>query len=92
MELSRRSLWLWLLGTPSPAKASLASFDVLTATVTQLEKLLNNGTLSSEVLVKEYLNQIQQNNEYLHAIIATTPKELLLQRAKFLDKAAYSDD
>lgn len=86
MELSWRAFWLWLLGKPSSAKTSLASFNVLTATVTDLEKLLNNGTLTSEIVVTEYLKQIEQNNGYLHAIIATAPKDLLLQRARFLDK------
>jgi amidase len=62
------------------------AFNVLTATVTELEDMLNNGTLTSEIIVTEYLKQIEKYNGYLHAVIATAPKDLLLERARFLDK------
>ncbi|WQF83994.1 Putative amidase signature domain-containing protein [Colletotrichum destructivum] len=62
------------------------AFNVLTATITELEELLNGGTLTSEVVVTEYLEQIEAHNGYLHAVIATAPKALLPEKACFLDK------
>ncbi|EGX87737.1 glutamyl-tRNA(gln) amidotransferase subunit A, putative [Cordyceps militaris CM01] len=63
----------------------MAPFNVLTATVTDIEELLNDGTLTSEVVVTEYLKQIDRCNGYLHAVLAVAPKELLIERARFLD-------
>ncbi|KAI0389272.1 putative glutamyl-tRNA amidotransferase subunit A [Xylariaceae sp. FL0594] len=61
------------------------AFNILTATVTDLEDLLNKRVLTSEFLVTEYLKQIEKYNGYLHAVIATAPEDLLLERARFLD-------
>ncbi|KAJ8125094.1 hypothetical protein O1611_g8546 [Lasiodiplodia mahajangana] len=80
---------LRFLPTISFGKAVMA-FNVLTATVTELEYLLNNGALTSEVIVTEYLKQIEKHNDYLHAVIATAPRDLLLERARFLDKERAS--
>ncbi|OAR02108.1 hypothetical protein LLEC1_05478 [Akanthomyces lecanii] len=64
----------------------MVPFNVLTATVTDIEELLNNGTLTSEVVVAEYLKQIDRYNGYLHAVLAIAPKQLLIERARFLDQ------
>ncbi|OAA42545.1 Amidase signature domain protein [Cordyceps fumosorosea ARSEF 2679] len=64
----------------------MMSFNVLTATVTDIEEVLNNGTLTSEIVVTEYLKQIDRHNGYLHAVIAIAPKQLLIERARFLDQ------
>lgn len=61
-------------------------FNILTATVTDLEELLNNGAMTSEVVVTEYLKQIDRYNGYLHAVLAVAPKQLLIDRARFLDQ------
>ncbi|ATY64985.1 glutamyl-tRNA(gln) amidotransferase subunit [Cordyceps militaris] len=64
----------------------MAPFNVLAATVTDIEELLNDGTLTSEVVVTEYLKQIDRCNGYLHAVLAVAPKQLLIERARFLDQ------
>lgn len=59
--------------------------DLLLLTATELEKLLSNGSLTSLQIVEQYLEQISKYNGYLHAMISTAPRDLLLTRAKFLD-------
>lgn len=64
---------------PSPA------FNVLTAEARDLQKWLQSGSLRSVDLVEAYLQQIQKHNAYLHAVISTGPKDLLLRFAQSLD-------
>ncbi|KAI1122078.1 putative glutamyl-tRNA amidotransferase subunit A [Nemania abortiva] len=60
-------------------------FDPPTADVQHLEALLRNGKVTSEDLVKQYLFMVQVYDKRLHAMIETTPEELLIQRARELD-------
>lgn len=65
-----------------------ANLDVLTATASELRKLLQNGEVSSVQLVDLYLSQIERHNHRglkLNAMISTPPKENLLDIAKSLD-------
>ena len=60
-------------------------FNPLTATAADLQERLNNGSITSKEIVKQYLSQIERYNGYLNAVIATTPEDLLYQRASELD-------
>lgn len=63
-----------------------ASIDVLTSDIKTLEALLRNGQTTSRCLVEAYLAQIEKHDDYLHAMIQITPRELLFERADSLDK------
>ncbi|OAG13532.1 amidase family protein [Alternaria alternata] len=62
------------------------SIDPLTATASELQARLTAKAVTSKDLVDLYLGQIARHNDYLKAIIATTPRDLLYQRAVDLDK------
>ncbi len=61
-------------------------WNVLTATIEELQHLLSTRSVDSQHLVKIYLAQIERHDGYLRAVINTAPKNLLLQRAKMLDQ------
>lgn len=61
------------------------SIDLLTATATDLQSLLQQ-TLTSRSLVDLYLERISKYNDYLHAVIAIAPIEQLHARAEDLDR------
>lgn len=64
------------------------SFDVLTATASELQKLMDDGELTSEELVNTYLKQINKHNHYgmrLNAVISTAGKEEIAEAARALD-------
>lgn len=63
-----------------------ASIDVLTSDIKTLQVLLRNGQTTSRCLVEAYLAQIEKHDDYLHAMIQITPRELLFERADSLDK------
>lgn len=60
--------------------------DVLTIDAQGLQKLLENGDVTSLDLVGQYLAQIEKHDGKLHAMIQTTPKDLLEATAKSLDQ------
>ncbi|KAL1854807.1 hypothetical protein Daus18300_011323 [Diaporthe australafricana] len=63
--------------------------DIVTATAGKLRQLLDAGTISSEDLVRLYLDQIAKHNYdgmKLHAITAIAPSEKLLAKARALDQ------
>ncbi|KAJ4297432.1 hypothetical protein N0V90_005323 [Kalmusia sp. IMI 367209] len=62
------------------------SFDPLTATATDAQAQLAEGSLTSETLVQLYLSQIARYNSFFNAIIATAPEDLLYKRARELDE------
>jgi amidase len=68
----------------------MAKLNVLTATAADLGKLLNEGTLTSEEAVSEYLKQIETYNGYLHAVISTPPMDTVLALARKLDQERLS--
>lgn len=60
--------------------------NVLTTDAQGLQKLLENGDVTSFGLVGQYLAQIEKHDGRLHAMIQTTPKDLLEATAKSLDQ------
>ena len=64
----------------------MSKLNVLTATATDLKKAYEEGSLTIESTIIEYLHQISTCNGYLRALIATAPEKLLLERARLLDK------
>lgn len=65
------------------------SFGALTATASQLQKLLRSNKLSGVQIVRTYLNQICNHNlegMKLYALIATVRKEDPLKQAGELDE------
>ncbi|KAI1425000.1 putative glutamyl-tRNA amidotransferase subunit A [Xylaria sp. FL1777] len=67
------------------SKLHTVAVDVLTADVQALQGLLSDGNVTSHELIDVYLNQVRKHNDFLHAVIETTPRELLLRRARELD-------
>lgn len=63
----------------------MALFDPLRATACDLQRLLEGGTISSFDIVQVYLRQIDFYGHRLHAVIQTTPVELLKKRTAELD-------
>lgn len=61
------------------------SHNVLTATVNDIQRLLESGQ-SSVQLVESYLAQVERHDGYLHAMICTAPKADLLRVAGSLDQ------
>ena len=63
--------------------------DLLRVSAVQLEFLLEDGRLTSERLVGEYLDQIDRHNYKgvcLHAVISTMSRHKAVQEARKLDK------
>lgn len=64
------------------------SVNVLTATASDLRKLLDVGEVTSVELVKLYLEQIAKHNHQgrkLNAVIETAPVDRVLEEARTLD-------
>jgi amidase len=60
--------------------------NILTATADDLQHILSSSSgVDSRYLVKTYLSQIQRHNDYLRAVVSTTPEQLLMKRAEMLD-------
>jgi hypothetical protein len=74
-------------GLPSPTVKRL---DVLTADAKELQSRLENGDVTSLDLVKRYIQQIQRYDDKLHAMIQTTPNDLLEATANALDRERAS--
>jgi amidase len=55
--------------------------DLLTATATDLQRLLEAGKTTSVELVQAYLAQIERHEPELHAFISVAPRHLLLAAA-----------
>lgn len=71
--------------TPPPTTDTTA-IDLLTIDAKGLQSLLANGELTSLDLVRQCLAQIQKHDGYLHAMIKTTPIQILEKTAKSLDQ------
>ena len=55
---------------------STKSFDPLTATASQLQRLLTSGKSTSVELCQVYLDQIAKHDHYLKAIVVVAPTAL----------------
>ena len=73
----------------SPSKKP-TSLDVLVATAGDLQRGLSSGQLTSVGLVDAYLDQIENHDDYLHAIISKPPRVRLVEQARKLDEERES--
>jgi amidase len=60
--------------------------DLLTADTKVLQQMLTAGSITSAGLVDAYLAQIRKHDDYLHAMIQTTPLSILKASAQTLDE------
>ena len=65
--------------------AKPSPFDPRIATASDLQELLRASKVTSVQLVKIYLEQIEQYNSYLKAVISTAPESAILDKAEKLD-------
>lgn len=68
-------------------------FDPLTTSACELQERLENGTMTSEALVRTYLDQINKHNINgmgLRAILSLRPEEDLLRLAREMDAERLS--
>lgn len=64
-------------------------FDLLTSTISDVQRHFERGDLSSATLVELVLDQIERHNKAglnLCAVISVAPRDKLLQQAETLDK------
>ena len=61
------------------------SINLLAATAGDLQRDLSSGSLTSVELVNACLDQIEQHDEYLHAVISKPPRTYLVEQAQKLD-------
>lgn len=66
------------------------AINPLTATAAELQAKLTDNSITSQQLVKIYLDQIARHNDYLKAVIATVPEELVDKVATKLDEERAS--
>ncbi|EMC99362.1 hypothetical protein BAUCODRAFT_137551 [Baudoinia panamericana UAMH 10762] len=67
----------------------MAAIDVLTLTATEAQRMLKNNETTSVSMVEAYLEQINKHNTaglQLRALIAVTPKQIVLDTARHLDQ------
>jgi amidase len=62
------------------------SFDVLTATTSDIQERYAAGTLTAVSVLEAYLSQIERHDPYLKAMIEVAPRALLIQTAQKLDE------
>lgn len=67
------------------SSASSTSLNLLVATAGDLQKELSSGKLTSVDLVNACLDQIEQYDCYLHAMISKAPRTSLIEHAQKLD-------
>ncbi len=60
--------------------------DLLVATAAGLQRDLSSGHLTSVDLINACSDQIEQHDDYLHAIISRPPRASLVEQAKKLDE------
>lgn len=72
--------------SPARPMASWASVNPLTATASELQAGLAAGKYNSSQLVDLYLEQTARHNDYLRAVIETTPVAVLHRQASQLDQ------
>jgi amidase len=68
----------------------MSQIDPFTATAADLQAYMAAGKTSSSALIEIYLNRIARDNNYLRAVISTTPRHLLDAEAKRLDEERES--
>ena len=63
----------------------MSLINPFTATAADVQAQLAAGNTTTLELLDIYLNRIAKDNEYLKAVICTTPRQILEKRAKHLD-------
>ena len=76
---------------PGRSMVSTKMIDLLVVTAAELEKDLACGNLTSVDLVNACLDQIDQHDGYLHAMISVAPRASLVQQAQKLDDERKND-
>ena len=61
------------------------SINLLAATAGDLQRDLSSGNLTSVELVNACFDQIEQHDDYLHAVISKPPRAYLVEQAQKLD-------
>ena len=63
----------------------MPAVNLLTATAGDMQRSLSSGILTSVELVNACLDQIEQHDDYLHAVISKPPRMILVEQAEKLD-------
>jgi amidase len=82
------SVWALCSCWTSTALSLPFQIDLLTATVADILQLLENGTVTSEQLINEYIQRIDENNYRglnLRAVLEVAPYESLIKQAQLYD-------
>jgi amidase len=69
-----------------------STINPLTATASELQARLSSGSTTSQQLVALYLDQIAENNDYLKAVIAVAPQNILSKVSAELDEERIIKD
>src|SRR5688572_6684289 len=80
-----------LFGSVAPVPAQTRSFDLLTASVADIQAAVSSGALTYERLVRLYLNRIaayDKRGPALHAVIDINPRALEIARALDQERAS----
>ena len=64
----------------------MTSFNVLTVTASQVQKLLQGGHVTGEGIAQQYLQHIDKHNGRLRALVEVAPKDRVLSVARQLDE------
>ncbi len=78
------AVFLALAGAGQSASRSASQFNVVEATIPQMQEALKKKRVTSRQLVERYLERIAMYNDKLHATIAVNPKAL--EEADELDR------
>jgi amidase len=65
-----------------PSLLAENGFDPFVATASQLQLYLQSGKLSSQDLLRRYLEEIDKNDGYIKAITSLPPREWLFAEAQ----------
>ncbi len=83
---SQRLFSSFLRPAVQESRKMAGSFDVLTATTSDIQERYAAGTLTAVSVLEAYLSQIERHDPYLKAVIEVAPRALLIQTAQKLDE------
>lgn len=78
--------------TMASSSTGQTPLNLLIATAGDLQRELSSGKLTSVDLVNACLDQIDQHDGYLHAMISKAPRTSLIEQAQKLDKERKSNE
>ena len=82
------ALLLPLLASCAPSPDRAARFDVVEATIPQMQQAMAEGRLTSRELVEAYLTRIALHEERFNATIAVNPRALAIADSLDAERAA----